>query len=77
MGRAELGRRIGPELLLHHGVRTAHLLAVGLHVVRRHSGDGETVTSGDPVVLVMPGDGPHQLAVAQLPTYLKAEAGHR
>jgi len=44
---------------------------------RRHSGDGETVTSGDPVVLVMPGDGPHQLAVAQLPTYLKAEAGHR
>ncbi|MGC3994321.1 MAG: hypothetical protein QM779_09485 [Propionicimonas sp.] len=34
----------------------------------------ETVTSGDLLVLVMPGDGPHQLPVAQLPTYLKAEA---
>lgn len=34
----------------------------------------ETATSGDLLVLVMPGDGPHQLPVAQLPTYLRAEA---
>ncbi len=34
----------------------------------------ETVTSGDLLVLVMAGDGPHQLPVAELPTYLKAEA---
>ena len=78
MGRAAQGRRIDPDPLLHHGVRTDHPLAVGLHVVRRHSTQvkWETVTSGDPVVLVMPGDGARQLPVAQLPTYLEAEAGH-
>lgn len=36
----------------------------------------ETVTSGDLLVLVMAGDGPHQLPVDELPTYLKAEAAH-
>jgi hypothetical protein len=34
----------------------------------------ETVTSGDLLVLVMPGDGPHQMPIADLPAYLKAEA---
>lgn len=37
----------------------------------------ETMTSGDPLVLVIPGDGPQETPVARLPIYLKAEAGHR